>query len=132
MVSKEAKCSVKRKRGYTELPTTGCKNFWGWPVCLLRAMAYRSICVALLLFLIGHMLAVPERDPVNRNTHIAPCQEHSKLNDRLDAVEKRVEETVQKLEAELAVLLDTIQAHQAIQRKKACTVSLPATPILLL
>ncbi|MCI4376263.1 hypothetical protein PGIGA_G00186360 [Pangasianodon gigas] len=75
-------------------------------------MAYRSICIALLLLLIGHMLAVPEIEPANRNTHIAPCQDHSKLNDRLDAVEKRVEETVQKLEAELAVLLDTIQAPE--------------------
>ncbi|KAI5107897.1 hypothetical protein C0J45_1491 [Silurus meridionalis] len=77
-------------------------------------MAYRFICVALFLLLIGHMLAVPEIDPESRKDHTAPCKENSNsnLNDRLDAVEKRVEETVQKLEAELAVLLDTIQAPE--------------------
>ncbi|KAF5902122.1 placenta-specific protein 9, partial [Clarias magur] len=53
-----------------------------------RDMAKQSICAAFLLLLIGHMLAVPEIEPANRNTHTAPCQDHSKLNDRLDAVEK--------------------------------------------
>ncbi|KAG7333915.1 hypothetical protein KOW79_002322 [Hemibagrus wyckioides] len=101
-------------------------------------MAYQSICLAVLLLLIGHVLAVPEIDPANRNTHVTPCQDHNKLNDRLDAVEKRVEETVQKLEAELAVLLDTIQAPEwssllsTRQGKKARTVSLPGARVLLL
>ncbi|KAB5581572.1 hypothetical protein PHYPO_G00177290 [Pangasianodon hypophthalmus] len=103
----------------------GLQNIFGWPVCLLRAMAYRSIYIALLLLLIGHMLAVPEIEPANRNTHIAPCQDHSKLNDRLDAVEKRVEETVQKLEAELATYwmkamsLHTLEIKQDKERKLA-------------
>ncbi|KAK2852500.1 hypothetical protein Q7C36_007701 [Tachysurus vachellii] len=87
-------------------------NFCGWPVCLLRVMAYQSIYLAVLLLLIGHMFAVHEIDPANRNNHVTPCQDHSKLNDRLDAVEKRVEETVQKLEVELAELLNTIQASE--------------------
>lgn len=36
-----------------------------WPVCLLRTMAYQSICVALLLLLIGHMLAGKSPDWVS-------------------------------------------------------------------
>lgn len=31
---------------------------------------------------------VPETEPTNRNPHTAPCQDHGKLNDRLDSVEK--------------------------------------------
>lgn len=39
--------------------------FCSWPVCLLRAMAYQTICVALLLLLIGHMLAGKRPDWVS-------------------------------------------------------------------
>ncbi|TSK22646.1 hypothetical protein Baya_2004 [Bagarius yarrelli] len=90
-------------------------------------MAHQSICVSALLFLIAQVLTVPESNPVN--THVTPCQAHSKLNDRLDSVEKRVEETVQKLEAELAVLLDTIQASEWSSILNADTAG-PAVDIL--
>ncbi|CDQ68718.1 unnamed protein product [Oncorhynchus mykiss] len=39
-------------------------------------------------------------------------RDHSTLHDRLDVVEKHVEDTVQKLEDELAVLLDAIEAPE--------------------
>ncbi|CAL8255387.1 unnamed protein product [Lota lota] len=47
-----------------------------------------------------------------RAARSSACQDHSRLHDRLDAVEKKVEDTVQKLEDELAILLDAIEAPE--------------------
>ncbi|KAG7274739.1 hypothetical protein CRUP_035530 [Coryphaenoides rupestris] len=47
-----------------------------------------------------------------RAVRSSACQDHSRLHNRLDVVEKKVEETVEKLEAELAILLDAIDAPE--------------------
>ncbi|XP_031691702.1 placenta-specific protein 9 isoform X1 [Oncorhynchus kisutch] len=54
----------------------------------------------------------PESELQPRAVRSSACQDHSTLHDRLDVVEKRVEDTVQKLEDELAVLLDAIEAPE--------------------
>uniref|UniRef100_UPI0037E7F92A placenta-specific protein 9-like n=1 Tax=Semicossyphus pulcher TaxID=241346 RepID=UPI0037E7F92A len=64
----------------------------------------------LILLLIGHAAAAPEPDPRPRAVRSSACQEHTNLHGRLDVVEKRVEVTVEKLEAELAALLEAIEA----------------------
>ncbi|KAG7229869.1 hypothetical protein INR49_012393 [Caranx melampygus] len=69
-----------------------------------------SSSIGLLLLLIGYAVAGPEPDVRTRATHSSACQEHNNLHSRLDAVEKKVEETVEKLEVELASLLDTVEA----------------------
>ncbi|XP_061766875.1 uncharacterized protein LOC133559281 isoform X1 [Nerophis ophidion] len=48
-----------------------------------------------------------ERTP--RAAPSSACQEHASLHNRLDVVEKKVEDTVGKLEAELAALLEDIE-----------------------
>nr|XP_057913785.1 placenta-specific protein 9-like isoform X2 [Doryrhamphus excisus] len=48
-----------------------------------------------------------ERTP--RSVSSSACQEHASLHSRLDVVEKEVEDTVGKLEAELDALLKDIQ-----------------------
>ncbi|XP_036402025.1 placenta-specific protein 9-like [Megalops cyprinoides] len=68
--------------------------------------------LGLLLFLIGQAATGPVSDPLPRADQAAACQKHSALHNRLDVVEKRVDDTVQKLEAELALLLDAIEAPE--------------------
>ncbi|XP_017297312.1 placenta-specific protein 9 [Kryptolebias marmoratus] len=64
----------------------------------------------LLLLLTGCAAAGLESNRQPRAVHSGACQEHRTLHSRLDVVEQRVEDTVDKLEAELAALLDTIEA----------------------
>ncbi|KAM3842814.1 placenta-specific protein 9-like [Diretmus argenteus] len=71
-----------------------------------------SSSVGLLLLLIGYAAAGPESDPRSRSGPSSACQQHTGLHRRLDVVEKRVEDTVEKLEAELAILLDAIDAPE--------------------
>ncbi|KAJ8359869.1 hypothetical protein SKAU_G00163940 [Synaphobranchus kaupii] len=66
----------------------------------------------LFLLLIGQALTEPQSDPLPRADQISVCDKHTSLHDRLDVVEKRVEDTVQKLEAELSLLLDAIEAPE--------------------
>ncbi|XP_061084905.1 placenta-specific protein 9-like [Conger conger] len=66
----------------------------------------------LFLLLIGPAMTGPQSDPTPRADQEPVCQKHSTLHDRLDVVEKRVENTVQKLEAELSLLLDAIEAPE--------------------
>ncbi|CAB1443881.1 unnamed protein product [Pleuronectes platessa] len=66
--------------------------------------------IGLLLLLIGYAAAGPEPDLRPRAVRTSACQEHTNLHTRLDVVEKKVEDTVEKLEVELAAVLDTIQA----------------------
>ncbi|KAM8738204.1 placenta-specific protein 9-like [Acanthopagrus latus] len=66
--------------------------------------------VGLVLLLIGYTAAGPEPDLQPRAVRSSACQEHTDLHGRLDAVEKKVEDTVENLEAELTALLDAIEA----------------------
>ncbi|XP_054885336.1 placenta-specific protein 9-like [Poeciliopsis prolifica] len=66
----------------------------------------------LLLLLIGCAAAGPESDRRPRAAQSSVCQEHTNLHNRLDVVEKRVENTVMKLEGELAALMEAIEAPQ--------------------
>ncbi|KAM9345222.1 placenta-specific protein 9-like [Symphorus nematophorus] len=65
--------------------------------------------VGLIFLLIGYTAAGPEPDLRPRAVRSSACQEHTNLHNRLDVVEKKVEDTVDKLEVELAALLDTIE-----------------------
>ncbi|XP_071011862.1 placenta-specific protein 9-like [Oncorhynchus clarkii lewisi] len=71
-----------------------------------------TISLGLLLLLIGYAAAGPESALQPRDVRSSACQDHSTLHDRLDVVEKHVEDTVQKLEAELAMLLEAIEAPE--------------------
>ncbi|XP_070772705.1 placenta-specific protein 9-like [Enoplosus armatus] len=66
--------------------------------------------VGLILLLIGYAAAGPGPDLRPRAVRSSACQEHNNLHSRLDVVEKKVEDTVEKLEVELAALLDAIEA----------------------
>ncbi|KAK2823961.1 hypothetical protein Q5P01_021136 [Channa striata] len=66
--------------------------------------------IGLLLLLIGFAVAGPESDPRPRAVHFSACQEHTNLHHRMDVVEKKVEDTVEKLEVELAALLEAVEA----------------------
>ncbi|XP_054456297.1 placenta-specific protein 9-like [Anoplopoma fimbria] len=66
--------------------------------------------VGLILLLIGYAAAGPETDVRPRAVRSSACQEHMNLHNRLDVVEKKVEDTVEKLEVEMADLLDAIEA----------------------
>ncbi|XP_030012025.1 placenta-specific protein 9-like [Sphaeramia orbicularis] len=66
----------------------------------------------LLLLLIGYTAAGPDPDLRLRTVRSSACQEHTNLHNRLDVVEKKVEDTVEKLEVELATLLDVIEDPQ--------------------
>ncbi|XP_041866559.1 placenta-specific protein 9-like [Melanotaenia boesemani] len=68
--------------------------------------------IGLLLIVIGYTAAAPDSDLWPRVVRSSACQEHTNLHKRLDVVEKRVENTVEKLESELAVLLEAIDAPQ--------------------
>ncbi|XP_029377507.1 placenta-specific protein 9-like [Echeneis naucrates] len=69
-----------------------------------------SSSIGLLLLLIGSSAAGPEPGLRPRAVRSSACQEHTNLHSRLDVVEKKVEETVDKLEVELTSLLDVIEA----------------------
>ncbi|KAM7385124.1 hypothetical protein PAMP_001221 [Pampus punctatissimus] len=69
-----------------------------------------TFSVGLLLLLIGYAVTGPESDLRPRAVRSSACQEHTSLHSRVDVVEKNVEDTVEKLETELAALLDTIEA----------------------
>lgn len=64
-----------------------------------------TIHVFLLMLLIGQRSAGP--NTVNR---FNSCQDQNGLHSRMETVEKRLEDTVQMLETELAALLDVIEA----------------------
>ncbi|XP_038593379.1 placenta-specific protein 9-like [Micropterus salmoides] len=66
--------------------------------------------IGLIFLLIGYAAAGPEPDLRPRAVRSSACQEHKTLHDRMDIVEKKVEDTVEKLEVELAALLDAIEA----------------------
>ncbi|XP_049456537.1 placenta-specific protein 9-like [Epinephelus fuscoguttatus] len=68
--------------------------------------------VGLIFLLIGYVAAGPEPDMRPRAVRSSACQEHMSLHNRLDVVEKKVEDTVDKLEVELAALLDAIEAPE--------------------
>ncbi|XP_046885559.1 placenta-specific protein 9-like [Hypomesus transpacificus] len=69
--------------------------------------------LGLLMLLIGFAVAGPaESNLLPRTVRASACQEHGSLHNRLDVVEKRVEETVSKLETELALLLDAIESPE--------------------
>lgn len=68
--------------------------------------------VGLLVFLIGCSSSDPEVDLRPRAVRSSVCQEHVNLHNRIDAVEKTVEDTVEKLEVELVALLDRIEDPQ--------------------
>ncbi|KAM6997538.1 placenta-specific protein 9-like isoform 1-T2 [Tautogolabrus adspersus] len=69
-----------------------------------------SSSFGLILLLIGYAAAGPEPDLQPRAVRLSACQEHTNLHNRLDVVEKKVEDTVEKLEAELAALLEAVEA----------------------
>lgn len=73
-------------------------------------MTRPSSSLGLIFLLIGYAVAGPEPDLQPRAVRSSACQEHTSLHSRLDVVEKKVEDTVEKLEAELAALLDAIEA----------------------
>ncbi|CAL8299431.1 unnamed protein product [Merluccius merluccius] len=65
-----------------------------------------------LLLLIGSCVATGHSGIKPRAVRSSACQDHSRLHNRLDVVEKKVEDTVEKLEEELAILLDAIEAPE--------------------
>ncbi|XP_034537509.1 placenta-specific protein 9-like isoform X2 [Notolabrus celidotus] len=69
-----------------------------------------SSLVGLIFLLIGYAVAGPESNLQPRAVRSTACQEHISLHNRLDVVEKKVEDTVEKLEVELAALLEAIEA----------------------
>ncbi|XP_062257202.1 placenta-specific protein 9-like [Platichthys flesus] len=79
-------------------------------VSLLTMIQSPTSSIGLLLLLIGYAAAGPEPDLRPRALRTSACQEHTNLHTRLDVVEKKVEDTMEKLEVELAALLDTIDA----------------------
>ncbi|KAF6737442.1 Placenta-specific protein 9 [Oryzias melastigma] len=68
--------------------------------------------IGLLLLLACLTAAGSESDLRPRAVRSSVCQEHTDLHSRMDAVEKRMEGTVENLEAELAALLDAIHDTQ--------------------
>ncbi|KAL6101546.1 plac9 [Pungitius sinensis] len=69
--------------------------------------------VGLILLLIGYAAAGLETDKRPRAVRSSACQEHTNLHSRLDVVEKKVEDRVEKLEVELAALLDAVEAPES-------------------
>ncbi|KAM6916272.1 uncharacterized protein FYW49_009363 [Xenentodon cancila] len=66
----------------------------------------------LLLLLLAGCTAAGPADLRPGAVRSSACQEQTNLHNRLDVVEKRVESTVEKLEAELASLLDAVESDQ--------------------
>uniref|UniRef100_A0A1A8HCR6 Placenta-specific protein 9 n=1 Tax=Nothobranchius korthausae TaxID=1143690 RepID=A0A1A8HCR6_9TELE len=75
-------------------------------------MSVPSSSAVLLLFLVGFTTAGLELDRQPRAVHPSACQEHINLHRRLDAVEKKVEDTVEKLDVQLAALVDAIETSE--------------------
>lgn len=71
-----------------------------------------SSSIGFLLLLIGYAAAGPDSDLRPRAVRSSACQEHTNLHNRLDVVEKKVEDTVEKLEVELTTLLESINAPE--------------------
>lgn len=71
-----------------------------------------SSSIGFLLLLIGYAAAGPDPDLRPRAVRSSACQEHTNLHNRLDVVEKKVEDTVEKLEVELTTLLESINAPE--------------------
>ncbi|KAJ0004941.1 hypothetical protein NQD34_011155 [Periophthalmus magnuspinnatus] len=74
-----------------------------------------GLCLSSLgvfLLLIGYTSADPDTDLRSRAVHSSVCQEHTKLHNRMDAIEKTVEDAVNRLEGELVGLLDKIEDPQ--------------------
>ncbi|KAF4106191.1 hypothetical protein G5714_013853 [Onychostoma macrolepis] len=77
----------------------------------LQSSSQRSVMgrwstpVALLMLLIGQICA-------ETSSSSNACQDQNALHDRMDGVEKRVDDSLQKLEAELALLLDAVEAPE--------------------
>nr|XP_046257404.1 placenta-specific protein 9-like [Scatophagus argus] len=65
--------------------------------------------VGLILLLIGYAATAPENDLRPRAVRSSACQEHTNLHNRMDVVEKKVEDTIENLEVELAAILDVIE-----------------------
>ncbi|XP_041645827.1 placenta-specific protein 9-like [Cheilinus undulatus] len=63
----------------------------------------------LIFLLIGYTAAGPEPDILPRAARSSACQEHMSLHNRLDVVEKKVEDTVEKLDVELTALLEAVE-----------------------
>lgn len=68
--------------------------------------------LGLFFLLIGCSAADPDTDLRPREARSSVCQEHTNLHNRMDAIEKTVEDTVEKLEGELVALLDQIEDPQ--------------------
>ncbi|XP_039504831.1 uncharacterized protein LOC120460883 isoform X2 [Pimephales promelas] len=76
-------------------------------VCDRRdAMGRCSTRVALLALLIGQILA----GPGTSSSHT--CQDQKALHERMDGVEERLESGVQKLQAELDLLMEELEARE--------------------
>ncbi|KAJ0067213.1 hypothetical protein NL108_013066 [Boleophthalmus pectinirostris] len=74
--------------------------------------ALRLSSLGLFLLLIGCASPDPEADIRPRVVHSSVCQEHTDLHNRMDAIEKTVEDAVDRLEGELVELLEKIEDPQ--------------------
>ncbi|XP_005988323.1 uncharacterized protein LOC102357047 [Latimeria chalumnae] len=68
--------------------------------------------------------AEPVRVPAGGRVDSEWCSQHQDLHNRLDTVEKKIEETVDRLQLEVQVILDAIQAQE-----KSASIS-PGGPII--
>ncbi|KAK9964860.1 hypothetical protein ABG768_005994 [Culter alburnus] len=80
----------------TDVTSLFCRSVMPW-----------STRVALLMLLIGQISTGPETSSSSN-----PCQGQKALHERMDSVEKRLDEGVQKLQAELALLLEAVEARE--------------------
>ncbi|XP_077351192.1 uncharacterized protein LOC144001083 isoform X2 [Festucalex cinctus] len=65
--------------------------------------------IGLIVLLIGCAAAEVDSERSPRAVLSSACQEHTSLHNRADVVEKKVEDTVGKLEVELAALMEAIE-----------------------
>ncbi|XP_028650981.1 placenta-specific protein 9-like [Erpetoichthys calabaricus] len=68
--------------------------------------------LGILLLLASQAEAGPDPGVVPRAVRENVCQKHNTLHHRLDVIEKRVEDAVGKLESEVSILLDAIEAPE--------------------
>ncbi|KAM9809555.1 uncharacterized protein ACBT44_012745 [Syngnathus typhle] len=68
-----------------------------------------TFTIGLVILLIGYTVAEVDAERSPRAVSSSACQEHASRHHRLDEVEKKVEDTVGKLEVELAALLEAIE-----------------------
>lgn len=88
--------------------------------------------LGLIFLLIGYTAAGPEPDPHPRVVRSSACQEHRNLHKRLDVVEKKVEDTVDKLDGELSALLEAIDAPEwrpLLDKPQQTTVDILKEPV---